>query len=79
MQQGAGAFCEYEDGNVAICVQSSGSGLAGCGTTMRVRENWRDGRDGRGLIWFNQTNETDQINKRDQPVLVLHALRSVAG
>ena len=52
---------------------------------MRARENWRDERDGRGLIWFiwsiwfNQTNETDQINKRDQPVLVFHASRSVAG
>ena len=23
-------------------------------------------------VWFNQTNETDQINKRDQPVLALH-------
>ena len=24
-------------------------------------------------IWFNQTNETDQINKGDQPVLALVA------
>jgi hypothetical protein len=23
-------------------------------------------------VWFNQTNETDQINKRDQPVFALH-------
>ncbi|MEO5630834.1 MAG: hypothetical protein ABIQ24_08545 [Nitrospiraceae bacterium] len=29
-------------------------------------------------VWFNQTNETDQINKRDQPILVLHAPRSLA-
>ena len=41
----------------------------------------REARDGRGLIWFfwsiwsvwfNQTNEADQINKRDQPVLARH-------
>ena|SRR2546427_6514887 len=41
----------------------------------------REARDGRGLIWFfwsiwsvwfNQTNETAQINKRDQPVIARH-------
>jgi hypothetical protein len=49
----------------------------------------RTERDGRGLIWFiwsvlfiwlvscNQTNKTDQINKRDQPVLAFHAPPSV--
>jgi len=41
---------------------------------MRAREDWRDERDGRVIwfiwsIWFSQTNETDQINKSDQPVL----------
>jgi hypothetical protein len=25
------------------------------------------------LVSFNQTNQTDQINKRDQPVLAPHA------
>ena len=39
----------------------------------------RKARDGGGLIWFiwsiwfDQTNEADQINKRDQPVLARHA------
>jgi len=28
-------------------------------------------------IWFNQTNETDQINKRDLPVLALYAPQSM--
>jgi hypothetical protein len=52
-----------------------------CGITER---DWLDGRDARELIWFiwsvwfKQTNETDQINKRNQPVLALHAQRSVA-
>jgi hypothetical protein len=38
----------------------------------------REARGERGLIWFiwsfwfNQANETYQINKRDQPVLVRH-------
>jgi hypothetical protein len=29
-------------------------------------------------VWFNQTNKTDQINKRNQPILALHAPQSVA-
>jgi hypothetical protein len=47
------------------------------------RERW-DERDGGGLIWsiwsvsFVWLNQTDQINKRDQPVLALHAPWSVA-
>ena len=41
-----------------------------------------DGRDERGLIWFIwlvSFSQIDQINKRDQPVLALHAARSVAA
>jgi hypothetical protein len=40
-----------------------------------------DGRDERGLIWFIwlvSFSQTDQINKRDQPVLALHAPRPLA-
>ena len=49
----------------------------------RDGRDWRGKRDERGLIWFiwsvwfNQTNEKDQINKRDQPVLA-HVARHFA-
>ena len=31
------------------------------------------------LVWFNQINETNQTNQNNQPVLALHAPRSMAA
>jgi hypothetical protein len=65
-------------------------GTAGEHSRRIARRDWRDGRDGCGLIWFiwsvlftwlvsfNQTNQTDHINKGDQPVLALDAPMSLA-
>jgi len=34
-------------------------------------------KDKRHLIWFNQINETNQMNKKNNPFLALHVPRSV--
>ena len=58
----------------------------GSSVALATARDRRNERDGRGLIWFILSvlfiwlvsfNQTDQKNKRDQPALALHALRSV--